>query len=71
VSTRLLELAGVALFEGGLLGKADGFRLEIDRDKMVHLIDGEGTVRVSMPKDVWKELAIKTAKSLGATFSDY
>lgn len=63
-----VEDASEVLLEGALLGKADEFRLEIDGDQNVHLLDGEGTVRVSMPKDVWKELAVKTAKSLGARF---
>lgn len=64
---RFAELAGV-LTEGHVLGKSDEFRLEIQRGTgMVDLIDGEGTIRVSMPKDVWLDLAEKTAKSLGTS----
>ena len=36
----------------------DEFRLEIE-DGWVHLLDGEQSVRVSMPKDVWDGLVKK------------
>ena len=36
----------------------DEFRLEIE-DGWVHLLDGEQSVRVSMPKDVWDQLIRK------------
>jgi hypothetical protein len=65
MNKRLLELAGVPLTEGHVIGKADGFKVELDKDGQVHLIDGEGTIRVSMPKDTWKNLAERTYKSLG------
>ncbi len=67
---RLLELAGV-LTEGHVLGKSDEFKLELDKDGQVHLLDGEGTVRVSMPKDTWKDLAKRTYKSLGGEVKEY
>ena len=54
-----------------LLGKADEYRLEIDRDGYVTLLDGEGSIRVRMPKDIWKELAEKTYKSLGGSVKAY
>lgn len=39
----------------------DEFRLEIE-DGWVHLLDGEQSVRVSMPKDVWDGLVKKYLK---------
>ena len=36
----------------------DEFRLDIE-DGWVHLIDGEGSTRVSMPKDIWDGLVRK------------
>ena len=40
-----------------LLAKADEFRVEIDDNEQVHLLDGEGTIRVSMPYVIWKQLS--------------
>lgn len=39
-----------------LLADADEFRVECDEDKNVHLLDGEQSVRVSMPLKTWKQL---------------
>lgn len=39
-----------------LLSQADEFRVEIDENEQVHLLDGEQTVRVSMPYVIWKQL---------------
>lgn len=39
-----------------LLAQADEFRVECDEDKNVHLLDGEQSIRVSMPLKVWKQL---------------
>lgn len=36
----------------------DGFSLEVD-DEWVHILDGEGSVRVSMPTDTWDNLVKK------------
>ncbi len=36
----------------------DEFSLEVD-DEWVHILDGEGSVRVSMPKDTWDNLVKK------------
>lgn len=60
-----------SLNEGHVLGKSDEFKLELDKDGQVHLLDGEGTVRVSMPKDTWKDLAKKTFKSLGGDVKEW
>lgn len=70
MNSRLVELAGI-LQEGHVIGKSDEFKVEIDKDQQVHLIDGEGTVRVSMPKNVWKDLAERTFKSLGGEVKKY
>lgn len=35
--------------------RSDEFTIEIE-DDWVHLLDGEQTVRVSMPQDIWDEL---------------
>ncbi len=39
----------------------DEFSLEVD-DEWVHILDGEGSVRVSMPKDVWDNIVQKYSK---------
>jgi hypothetical protein len=39
-----------------LLAQADEFRVECDEDKNVHLLDGEQSIRASMPLKVWKQL---------------
>lgn len=48
---KLLENAGI----GGRHVQFDEFQLEVE-DGWVHLLDGEHTVRVSMPTDVWQGL---------------
>lgn len=40
----------------GLIAQADEFKVEHDENDQVHIIDGEGTIRVSMPVDVWRQL---------------
>mgnify|MGYP003651981012 CR=1 FL=1 len=45
--------------DGTILGQADEYVLELDADGTVHLLDGEKTIRVSMPLDIWQQL-IKT-----------
>lgn len=42
------------------LAFADEFSVEHDSDDMVHLLDGERHVRVSMPYHVWVELCQET-----------
>lgn len=39
-----------------LIAHADEFRVEMDEDEQVHILDGEGAVRVSMPLIIWKQL---------------
>lgn len=39
-----------------IIAKAGEFRIELDDEEQVHLIDGEETIRVSMPLVIWKEL---------------
>jgi hypothetical protein len=46
----------------GLIARADEFKVELDEDGLVHLLDGEETVRVSMPIDIWKRMAGKKGK---------
>ena len=43
-----------------LLAADDEFRVFVDAADMVHLHDGEGTIRVSMPYHVWFQLADET-----------
>ena len=40
-----------------LIAHADEFRVEQDEDGQVHILDGEQSIRVSMPLTVWKKLA--------------
>jgi hypothetical protein len=40
-----------------VIAKADEFRVELDEDEQVHLKDGEGNIRVSMPLVIWKQLS--------------
>ena len=42
--------------ETKIIGKADEFKVELDGDEQVHITDGEGTVRLSMPFMIWKQL---------------
>lgn len=42
--------------EQKVIAKADEFTLMLDEDEQVHLLDGEKTVRVSMPLVIWKQL---------------
>jgi hypothetical protein len=46
----------------GLIAHADEFKVELDDDGLVHLLDGEETIRVSMPIDIWKRMAGKKGK---------
>ena len=39
-----------------LIAHADEYRVEMDEDEQVSLLDGEGTIRVTMPLVVWKNL---------------
>ena len=39
-----------------VIAQADEWRVEADDDDQVHLIDGEGTVRASMPLEIWDGL---------------
>ena len=70
MNKRFVELAGI-LQEDHVIGKSDEFKVELDKNGQVHLIDGEGTIRASMPKNVWKDLAERTFKSLGGEVKKY
>lgn len=37
-----------------IIAQADEFIAEMDDDGQVHVFDGEGTIRLSMPYDVWE-----------------
>ncbi|BBA65196.1 predicted ORF [Xanthomonas phage XacN1] len=37
-----------------ILAQADEFIAEMDDDGQVHVFDGEGVIRLSMPYDVWE-----------------
>lgn len=39
-----------------LIAHADEFRVEMDENEQISLLDGEGTVRVTMPFIIWKQL---------------
>lgn len=39
-----------------VIAKADEFRVELDEDDQVHLLDGADKVTVSMPFVIWKQL---------------
>lgn len=38
------------------IAKADEYKIELDEDEQVSLLDGEGTVKVTMPLVIWKQL---------------
>lgn len=42
--------------ENTLIGQADEFTVELDSDGFVHILDGEGVIRLSMPHLIWKQL---------------
>lgn len=42
-----------------VIAHADEFSVELE-DDLVHLLDGEGVVRMSMPADVWHSLCRQT-----------
>lgn len=42
--------------ETKVIGKAAEFKVELDGDEQVHILDGEGTIRLSMPFMIWKQL---------------
>ena len=39
-----------------LISAADEFRVEVDEDEQVSILDGEHTVRLTMPLVIWKQL---------------
>lgn len=39
-----------------VIAKADQYKVELDEDEQIHLLDGEGTVLVSMPEVIWNQL---------------
>lgn len=43
-----------------LVAHADEFRVEMDEDETVHLLDGEQSIRVSMPIKTWRKLCSMT-----------
>jgi hypothetical protein len=42
------------------LASADEFAVEHDSDDMVHILDGERSIRVTMPYHIWLELCQET-----------
>ena len=42
--------------EPKVIAKADQYKVELDDDEQVHLMDGEETILVSMPLVIWKQL---------------
>ena len=56
------QQAGLPPQEDHVIARADEFTVVLDDDEYVHLLDGEGNVRVSMPHDIWEQLR----KSSGA-----
>lgn len=39
-----------------VIAKADEYRVEVDEDEQVSLLDGKDTVKVTMPLVIWKQL---------------
>ena len=62
---RLMEMVGRSV-EGDIIASADEFTV-VNEHGMVHIIDGEQTVRVTMQLGVWEELC---ASSSGASTSE-
>ena len=58
------ELAKKTLKEAAVPVKADEFKLEVDFDQ-VHLLDGEKSIRVSMPLKTWLKLAKQSISRYG------
>lgn len=52
--SRFIEYVGSSLIESKT-ARADEFTLQ-EEDGWVHILDGEQSVRLSMPVDVWKQL---------------
>lgn len=48
--------------DGGpkVIAKADEYRVELDDDEQVHLLNGHSRILVSMPLVVWKQLCRAT-----------
>jgi hypothetical protein len=44
------------------LASADEFAVEHDSDDIVHLLDGEHSIRVTMPYQIWLELCQETVR---------
>lgn len=65
LAEKLKTLAGQFLSEEvcdlpeGVIAQADEWRVEQDEDGLVHLIDGENTIRATMTVDNWNELTQK------------
>jgi len=48
----------------GIMAKSDEFTVEVDGDsEMIDIRDGEGSIRVTMPRDVWIDLCKQTIKA--------
>lgn len=43
-----------------LLSQVDEWKVEQDEDGLIHLIDGEGTIRASMPAQIWRALCARS-----------
>ena len=43
--------------ETKVIAHAAEFKVELDPDEQVHLVDGQGSVRVSMPLVIWRQLS--------------
>ena len=45
-----------------IVAQADEFIAEMDDDGQVHILDGEGSIHVSMPYDVWESFTTDAMK---------
>lgn len=45
-----------------ILAQADEYIAEMDDDGQVHVLDGEGSIRLSMPYDVWESFTSDAIK---------
>lgn len=49
-----------------LIAQTDEYRAELDEDRQVHIMDGEGTMRLSMPMKAFRAFVKEAAKNVDA-----
>lgn len=53
-----------------LIAQADEWRVEQDEDGLVHLIDGEQTIRATMTSQIWQALCARSGGNTGASMHE-